>query len=102
MLRDIFESNASPATSFKANIKRKKEAEPPQAQAPSFRLAAQTRELRKQSPYEEERYYSDSGSSSDGDCVVGSDGGNLEAEVEAEATKSKKRMTNKAGSFWAT
>ena len=56
MLRDIFESNASPATSFKANIKRQKEAEPPQAQAPSFRLAAQTRELRKQSPYEEERY----------------------------------------------
>ena len=48
------------------------------------------------------RDISDSGSSSDGDCVVGSDGGNLEAEVEAEATKSKKRMTNKAGSFWAT
>ena len=48
------------------------------------------------------RDISDSGSSSDGDCVVRSDGGNLEAEVEAEATKSKKRMTNKAGSFWAT
>ena len=40
------------------------------------------------------RDISDSGSSSDGDCVVGSDGGNLEAEVEAEATEFKKRRWN--------
>ena len=55
ILRDIFEGKGSPATSFKANIKRKNEAEPPQAQAPSFRLADPTRELRNPSPYEEKR-----------------------------------------------
>ena len=36
-------------------MKRKNEAEPPQAQAPSFRLADPTRELRNPSPYEEKR-----------------------------------------------
>ena len=57
MFRDIFEGKGSPATSFKANIKRKKEVESPQAQTPSFRLADPTCErVRKQSPYEEERY----------------------------------------------
>ena len=53
MDRKLFEGKASPAT--KVNLKRKKKACPPQAQALSVHLADLTRELRKPSPFEEER-----------------------------------------------
>ena len=53
MIRDLIKGET---TSFESNIKRKKEVEPPRAQAPSFRLADSTRELRtKTSTYQEER-----------------------------------------------
>ena len=55
MVRKLFEGKASPVT--KVNMKRKKKACPPQAQvlSVSVELADPTRELRKLSPYEEER-----------------------------------------------
>ena len=53
MVRKLFEGKASPAT--KVNLKRKKKACPPQAQALSVQLADLKRELRKPSPFEEER-----------------------------------------------
>ena len=55
MVRKFFEGKVSPAT--KVNMKRKKKACPPQAHALSVsaELADPTRELRKLSPYEEER-----------------------------------------------
>jgi hypothetical protein len=55
MVRKLFEGKASPAT--KANMKRKKKVCPPEAQvlSVSVELADPTREVRKLSPYEEER-----------------------------------------------
>ena len=61
MIRKLFEAKASetvtPGPATKVNIKRKKKACPTQAQTLSVQLAdpSGTRELRKPSPYEEER-----------------------------------------------
>ena len=52
---DTDENHESLNSGTKDNLKRKKKAGPPQAQALSVQLVDLTRELRKPSPYEEER-----------------------------------------------